>query len=77
MFHSPRGVTVSGKVSVMVQELNAVVPVLVTLTSTWKKLPPVLDGVAVQLCAANTGLPSARPDSSSAILINGLINDLI
>jgi hypothetical protein len=52
-FHWPTGVTVSGKFSVIVQLLNAVVPVLVTLMSTWKKLPPVLDGVAVQLCAAN------------------------
>jgi hypothetical protein len=48
-FHWPTGVMVSGKVSVSVQELSAVVPVLVTLTSTWKKLPPVLDGTAVQV----------------------------
>jgi hypothetical protein len=53
-FHWPTGVTVSGKFSVIVQLLNAVVPVLVTLMSTWKKLPPVLDGVAVQVYAANT-----------------------
>jgi hypothetical protein len=52
-FHWPTGVTVSGKFSVIVQLLNAVVPVLVTLMSTWKNVPPVLDGVAVQLCAAN------------------------
>jgi hypothetical protein len=52
-FHWPVTVTDSGKVSVTVQALSAVVPVLVTETSTWKKVPPVLDGVAVQLCAAN------------------------
>jgi hypothetical protein len=54
-FHWPTGMTVSGKVSVSIQELNAVVPVLVTLTFTWKKVPaalPVLVGVAVQLYAA-------------------------
>jgi hypothetical protein len=48
-FHWPTGVMVSGKVRVRVHELSAVVPVLVTLTSTWKKLPPVLDGVAVHV----------------------------
>jgi hypothetical protein len=42
---------VSGKFSVNVQLDSAVVPALVTLTSTWKKLPPVLDGVAVQVTA--------------------------
>jgi hypothetical protein len=72
-FHWPTGVTVSGKFSVIVQLLNAVVPVLVTLMSTWKKLPPVLDGVAVQLCAANAGLPSIRPDSIIPSLINVFI----
>jgi hypothetical protein len=77
MFHEPPGVTVSGKVSVIVQELSAVVPVLVTLTSTWKKLPPVLDGVAVQLYAANAcpfnnrpsnKLDSRMPDFRSAFI---------
>ena len=52
-FHCVVTVTCSGKFSVTVQLLKAVVPVLVTLTSTWKKVPPVFDGVAVQLCAAN------------------------
>jgi hypothetical protein len=55
-FHEPPGVMVSGKVSVTVQLVKAVVPALVTLTFTWKKVPPVspvLDCVAVQLCAAN------------------------
>jgi hypothetical protein len=46
-------VTDSGKVSVTVQSVSAVVPLLVTLTSTWKNVPFVLDGVAVQVCAAN------------------------
>jgi hypothetical protein len=41
--------TCSGKFNVMVQPLSAVVPVLVTLRSNWKNVPPVLDGVAVQL----------------------------
>jgi hypothetical protein len=41
--------TCSGKFSVTVQPLSAVVPLLVTLTSSWKKVPPVLDGVAVQV----------------------------
>jgi hypothetical protein len=48
-FHWLVTVTVSGKARVTVQLLNAVVPVLVTFTSTWKKVPPVLDGVAVQV----------------------------
>jgi hypothetical protein len=52
-FHWPVGVMVSGKVNVTVQELNAVVPVLVTLTSTWNCVPPVLEGVLVQVYAAN------------------------
>jgi hypothetical protein len=60
--------TCSGHVTVTVQPLNAVVPVLLTLTSTWKKVPPVLEGVAVQLYAANAcpfeNRPSNRPDSS-------------
>jgi hypothetical protein len=76
-FHWPTGVMVSGKVSVSVQELSAVVPVLVTLTSTWKKVPPVLDGIAVQLYAANAcpfnNRPSNRLDSSTANLTNILI----
>ena len=71
-FHCVIGVICSGKFRVTVQLLNAVVPVLVTDTSTWKKLPPVLDGVAVQLCAAkacpfNTK-PSTRLDSRNADL---------
>jgi signal transduction histidine kinase len=70
-------VTVSGKFSVTVQPLKAVVPVLVTLTSTWKKVPPVFEGVAVQLCAAYAcpfeNRPSARLDSSIAVLIKTLI----
>jgi hypothetical protein len=74
-FHWPTGVTVSGKFSVIVQLLNAVVPVLVTLMSTWKKLPPVLDGVAVQLCAANAWLPSIRLDSSMPSLMNVFIRN--
>jgi hypothetical protein len=45
--------TCSGHATVTVQLLKAVVPVLVTLTSTWKEVPPVEAGVAVQLCAAN------------------------
>jgi hypothetical protein len=51
-FHWLVTVTCSGKFSVTVQLLSAVVPVLVTLTSTWKNVPPVLDGVAVQVWAA-------------------------
>jgi hypothetical protein len=45
-------VTVSGKFSVTVQPLSAVVPVLVTPTFTWKEVLPVLEDVAVQVCAA-------------------------
>jgi hypothetical protein len=45
--------TDSGQFTDTVQLLKAVVPVLVTLTSTWKEVPPVPEGVAVQLCAAN------------------------
>jgi hypothetical protein len=44
-------VTCSGKFRLTVQLLSAVVPLLVTLTSTWKKVPPVFEGVAVQLTA--------------------------
>jgi hypothetical protein len=66
-FHWATGVICSGKFKVTVQLLSAVVPVLVTDTSTWKKLPPVLDGVTVQLCAANAcpfdNRPSARLDN--------------
>jgi hypothetical protein len=40
-FQEPPGVIVSGKFRVSVQPLSAVVPVLVTLTSTWKNVPPV------------------------------------
>ena len=42
-------VTVSGKFSVIVQPVIAVVPVLVILMSTWKKVPCELDVVGVQL----------------------------
>jgi hypothetical protein len=52
-FHWLVTVTCSGKLNVTVQLLSAVVPVLVTLTSSWNCVPPVLDAVAVQLCAAN------------------------
>ncbi len=48
-FHCAITVTVSGKARVSVQPVNAVVPVLVTLTSTWKEVPPVLEGVTVQV----------------------------
>jgi hypothetical protein len=48
-FHWPTGVTVSGKVNVTVQLLNAAVPAFVTDMSTWKNVPPVFEGVAVQL----------------------------
>jgi hypothetical protein len=48
-FHCVVIVTCSGKFSVTVQPVRAVVPLLVTETSTWKKVPPVLDGVAVQV----------------------------
>jgi hypothetical protein len=63
-FHWLVIVTDSGKFSVTAQLLNAVVPVLVTDTSSWKEVPPVPEGVAVQLCAANAWLPSKRLDSS-------------
>jgi hypothetical protein len=52
-FHCVVIVTCSGKFRVTVQLLRAVVPLLVTETSSWKKVPPVLDGVAVQVYAAN------------------------
>jgi hypothetical protein len=48
-FHALVTVTCSGKFKVTVQPLSAVVPVLVTLRSSWKNVPPVLEGVAVQL----------------------------
>jgi hypothetical protein len=51
-FHWLVMATCSGKVKVTVQPVSAVVPVLVTLTSSWKDVPPVLEAVAVQLCAA-------------------------
>jgi hypothetical protein len=57
-------VTCSGKFSVTVQLLSAVVPVLVILTSTWKKLPPVFEGVTAQVCAAYAWLPSNKLDSN-------------
>jgi len=43
----------SAKFSVTVQLLSAVVPVLVTDTSTWYDVAWLLLTVAVQLCAAN------------------------
>jgi hypothetical protein len=71
-------VTCSGKFSVTVQLLSAVVPVLVTLTSTWKKVPPVLDGVTAQLCAANAcpfeNRPSNRLDKSAVDFIKTFID---
>jgi hypothetical protein len=45
--------TFSGNVSVTVQPFTCVVPLFVTVTSNWKKVPPVLDGVPVQVYAAN------------------------
>jgi hypothetical protein len=81
-FQEVPGVTCSGKFKVTVQPLKAVVPVLVTLTSTWKKLPCVLDGVAVQLCAAyafpfnNRNRPSARLDNRTMDLRNIFIPTL-
>ena len=48
-FHWVVIVTCSGKFSVTVQPLNDVVPLFVTLTSTWKKVPPVFEGAAVQV----------------------------
>jgi hypothetical protein len=76
-FQAPVTVTCSGKFSVTVQLLNAVVPVLVTLTSTWKKVPPVLEGVAVQEYAANAcpfnNRPSKRLDTNSPDLMNAFI----
>jgi hypothetical protein len=48
-FHSAVMVTCSGKFRVTVQLPSAVVPLLVTETSTWKKVPPVFEGVAVQV----------------------------
>jgi hypothetical protein len=57
-------VTCSGKANVSAQLLRAVLPVLVTDTSNWNEVPPVLDGVAVQVYAANAWLPSKRPDNS-------------
>jgi hypothetical protein len=72
-FHWLVTVTCSGKFSVTVQLLSAVVPVLVTDTSTWKFVPCVLEGVAVQVYAANTWPPSIRPDSSIPSLINNFI----
>jgi hypothetical protein len=48
-FHWPTGVTVSGKINVTVQPLNTAVPAFVTDMSTWKNVPPVFEGVAIQL----------------------------
>jgi hypothetical protein len=48
-FHWLVIVTCSGKARVTVQLLNAVVRLLVTDTSSWKKVPAVFEGVAVQL----------------------------
>jgi hypothetical protein len=61
-FHWLVTVTCSGKFSVTVQPLSAVVPLFLTLTSTWKKVPPVFEGVAVQLYVAN-----ALPKGSTSI----------
>jgi hypothetical protein len=76
-FHWLVTVTVCAKFSVTVQLLSAVVPVLVTDTSTWKKPPCVLEGVAVQLCAANAcpfnDRPSNRPDSSVTVLMKAFM----
>jgi hypothetical protein len=76
-FHWLVTVTCSGKFSVTVQPLNVVVPVLVMDTSTWKKVPAVLDGVAVQLCAANAcpfkNRPSTKLDSSIPALMKAFM----
>jgi hypothetical protein len=48
-FHWLVIVTCSGKFSVTVQLLIAVVPVLVIDTSVWKKVPAVFEGVTVQV----------------------------
>jgi hypothetical protein len=56
--------TDSGKVSVTVQPLTCVVPLFVTVTSTWKKVPPVFDGAAVQVYAAKACPPNISPDSN-------------
>jgi hypothetical protein len=73
-FHWLVTVTDCAKFSVTVQLLSAVVPVLVTDTSTWKLPPWTLAGAAVQLCAAKAcpfnDMPSKRPDSSAPILKN-------
>jgi hypothetical protein len=45
--------TCSGQFKVTVQLLNCVVPVLLTLTSIWKLVPPLLGAATVQLYAAN------------------------
>ena len=52
-FHWLVIVTCSGKFNVTVQPLSAPPVLLVTLTSTWKKVPPVFEGVAVQLYSAS------------------------
>jgi hypothetical protein len=72
-FHCPTGVMVSGKFSVIVQLDSAVVPVLVTLTSTWKKLPPVFDGVAVQLY--DVPVPPELLDEDDVELVDELLVD--
>jgi hypothetical protein len=68
-FHWLVTVTVCAKFSVTAQLLSAVVPVFVTDTSTWKNPPCVLEGVAVQLCAAN-----ACPFNNSTMPVNGIPN---
>jgi hypothetical protein len=62
-FHWVVTVTDSGKFRVTVQPLKALVPLLVIPTSTWKNVPPVLDGVAVQVYAANACPFNSRPSN--------------
>jgi hypothetical protein len=53
-FHVLVIVTCSGKTTENIKaSVRLTVPVLVTLTSNWKDVPAVLDGVSAQVCAAN------------------------
>jgi hypothetical protein len=53
-FHVLVIVTCSGKTTENIKaSVSLTVPVLVTLMSTWNIVPPVLDGVTAQVCAAN------------------------
>ena len=52
-FHGAPAETCSGKFSVTVQPLIAVVPLLVIETFIWNDVPTTLAGVAVQVYAAN------------------------